>query len=119
MLVVEIEREAGGFRRDQRVVDGDALLTLDDGQVGKVRPPHLIDTRNHFIEARFHQQLRDAPEAGVDGIGRGRVVLDEAGELREVPDDPATLVLDDAVVGQSRDQAALGILEVQLVRPGE
>ena len=119
VLVVQIERGASRFRGDQRVVDRDALLSLNNGQVRQVRPTHLVDTGNHFIQAGIHQQLRHTPETRVDGVGRGRTILNETGVPREVPHDLATLILDDAVVWQPCNQAALGICEIRLVRPSE
>ena len=117
VLVVKVERGARGFRRYQGIVDRDALLALDDGQVRQVRAAHLVNAGNHFIEAGVHQELRHTPKTGIDGVGRGRTILDETGELREIPNDPAIRVLDDTVVRQSRDQSALGVGEIRLVRP--
>ncbi|MCY1185865.1 hypothetical protein D9M73_266810 [compost metagenome] len=109
MLIVEIECRLGGFGGNQRVEDGDSLLTLDDGHVRQVVVADLVDAVGDLEQAGNVDQLGLAPEAGVSGV-RCRLALFDEGVLGRVPDHIARLALDNTR-WQWRDKALVGQFE--------
>ena len=77
VLIVEVEGGPGGFRRDEGIDHNDAGIALDEIDVGGVGAPDLIDPVGHLEQAGVGQELGLAPEAGVDGLGRGGAFLDK------------------------------------------
>jgi hypothetical protein len=65
----------------------------------------------------LHVELAVAPQARVDGVGRGLVEADVGLVLLEVPDHLALVVLDGERV-RPADEPALRVLEVGLVIEG-
>ncbi|MNR20384.1 hypothetical protein D3C85_1372200 [compost metagenome] len=51
MLIIEIECRLGGFGGNQRIEDGDPILTLDDGHVRQVVVANLINTISNLEQA--------------------------------------------------------------------
>ena len=111
--VVEIEAHLRGFRRDQRIDDGDAFPSLDDGHVRQVEIADLVEAVRDLEQAAEVDELRLSPQARIDGI-RGRGIRPDEAVLLRVPDRVAGLALDH-VGRQGRDEAAPGILEVRPV----
>ena len=115
--VLPVQGEGGGrgLGRDQRVDDDHAGVALDDGHVGEVEAPHLVDPGRHLEQALDAVQLALAPEAGVRR--RRAVPLEEVVGV-VVPHDPTVGVVHDAGL-ECRDEAAAGVLEVLGVVEGE
>jgi hypothetical protein len=112
---VEVERGAGGLGADQRIDDDQAVVALDDRHVRDVLVSHLVDAVGDLEQPALEHQLRLAPEARVDRVGRPRALLDE-GEALRVPEGPSVLIAQHAAVGERGDQPALGVVEILGVR---
>ena len=104
------QRRGRSFLGGQRVDDDPAGLAFDQRHVGNVKAAQLVDMVHHLEQAEVGVELRMAPQAGVDGVGRG------AGE--EVV---GVEVFQHRAIGQRDlarglgDEAALGVFEVLLV----
>ncbi|MNM79910.1 hypothetical protein D3C81_918580 [compost metagenome] len=114
VLIGQVERSPGRFRREQRVEDDPAAVALDEGDVGDVVAAHLVDAVGDLEQAVLHVQLGVAPQAGVDRVRCLLVRADETRVAGHVPDHPAIGVLDGQCVGFG-DEAAPGVLEIALV----
>jgi hypothetical protein len=113
VLEIEVDRDLGRLRREQRIDDHDSLVALDDGHVRQVLIADLVDAVGDLEQTADVDQLRLAPEAGIDGFRRRGVLGDEAILLR-VPDRVARLALDH-LAWQRRDEAPLRALEIGAV----
>ena len=93
VLEVEIQANLGGLGRDHRIDDGNSLLTLDDRHVRQILIADLVDAVGDLEEAGDIDELRLAPQAGVDRVRRCLAFLDEV-ILGRVPDQISGLALD-------------------------
>ena len=107
----QIEGGLGAFHRHQGVVDDPAGVALDEGDVGHVVAPDLIDAVHDLEQAVDVVELGVAPQAGIRGVGR-LFIQEGVGVL--APGHLAALRLDLQAV-RSRDQAALGVLKLAIV----
>jgi hypothetical protein len=104
----QIKRRPGGLGRRQRIDDHPAAVTLDEGDIGDVKAPHLPDPVRNLKEAMARQQLGLTPEAGVHR--GGRLALEEI-IGRQVPGHLAVGALDQRV-GARAQKAAIGEFKV-------
>ena len=119
MGVVEVKGSLRALLGNEGVGDDEAGVALNDGQVGYVGAPDLVDAVRYLEEAGLHVELVLAPQAGIDGGGRlgsARHVLALLVEVpgSQIPDHLAILVDDLASVQEGRNEAALGIGKVVL-----
>jgi hypothetical protein len=84
------------------------LVAFDQGHVGHVEAPDLVNAVGHLVQAVLGGELGLPPEAGVCG---GRAVGVEEVPVH-VPDDAAVRSLDDHRVERG-DEAPVGVLEVR------
>ncbi|MNL07337.1 hypothetical protein D3C87_1280100 [compost metagenome] len=96
MLVVEIQTNFGCLRRNQGIHYGDAILAFDDGHVGQIEVAHLVNAIRDLKQTTDVDQLRLAPEAGVDAIGCFVPLLDES-VFGRIPDHIALFALDHCI----------------------
>ncbi len=104
--VAAVQRERGGrgLRRDERVDDQDAALTLDHGHVRQVEPAHLVDPRDHLEQPVPPGQPALAPQARMGG---GRTVGVQEPVRVQIPHHTAVRVPDLVLFGRSHESAAL------------
>ena len=65
VLSVQGQRCGSGLRRNQGVYDDDAGIAFNEGDVGQVHSPNLIDALDDRVETLFGGQLRLAPQTGM------------------------------------------------------
>ena len=105
----------GRFGRDQRIEHDPPSVALNEGNVGEVIAPHLIDAVRHLEETVVHVELCCvAPQGRIDCVRRGLVVADIGLVLLQVPDNVTLVVLDGQMLGPS-NQTAPRVFEVGFV----
>ena len=110
MFAIKIKCDLRGFRRNQRINDGNPGIAFDKGNHRQVGTTHLIDLRGDFIQAALRHQLQLTPQAGVHRIG-GFFALCKLIDGR-IPDRLTVLTLDHAIVGQRCDEATRSIFKI-------
>ncbi|MNJ13630.1 hypothetical protein D3C77_78390 [compost metagenome] len=115
VLVVQLQRGAGGFGGGQRVDDDQPVVAFDEGHVGQVQATHLVQPRRYFEQASVGVELGQAPEAGVDAVGA--VLRGEEFIALKVPHRFAGGIADLAV--ERRDQAAGDCFVIGAVAEGQ
>jgi hypothetical protein len=113
--VLRVQREGGGrgLPREQRVDHDDAVVPLDEGHVGQVVAPDLVDPGDDLEETVLDQQLALTPQAGVRRV-RARSV--QVGVGVEVPDHATVLRADLALLAPGK-QPVPRVREVLSVLP--
>nr|WP_054441952.1 hypothetical protein [Novosphingobium sp. ST904] len=109
----EVHRRLRAFHGGEGVDDDIAGLPQHHGQVGEFDPAHLIDAVRHLEEPRLRQELRVAPEAGIDAVRARALEHVEFGEIA----DPAAVFLRDRAPGNACDEPAAGKFEILPVVP--
>ena len=96
-----------GLARGERIDHNPAGLTFDERNVGNIKTAQLVHAIHHLVEANVGVKLGMAPQAGVDGIGRGT--------LQKII---GRKITQDAAIGRQYlarrpcDQATLGVFEI-------
>ena len=101
----------GRFNGDQRVDHDPTRLTADEGDVGEVVAPHLVDTIHHLEETVHVVQLGLSPEARINAIRS--LPLDEVVH-RHIPYHVAIVSPDDESIWAS-DKTSSSPFEVGFV----
>lgn len=69
MVLVELKRSCSRLAGCEGVDDNDTLVTFDEGRVGKVEAPYLVDAVNNLEEPALRCKLGLAPQARVGLVG--------------------------------------------------
>jgi hypothetical protein len=70
MLIVQVQRGLGRFHREKGVDHDQSGIAFQNGHVGKVDAPNLINPLDDLEQAVLMVELRLPPEAGIDRVGR-------------------------------------------------
>ena len=73
MLLGKRHGGRGRLTRRERIDDDPTALALDQRDVGDIKAAQLVNAVHHLEQANMGVELRMAPQAGVDGVGRGCV----------------------------------------------
>ena len=114
MLADQIIGCLRGFRRNQRIEYDPSALRFNEGDVGQIVAPDLIDALGDLEQAVEHAQLGIAPQARVDRVRRRLVEADIRLVSFQIPDDIA-FGIPDGQGFRGGDEAFLGVLEVLAV----
>src|SRR5215470_2458739 len=70
MLIVQVQRSLRRFHREKGVYHDQSRVALQNGHVGKVDAPNLINPLDDLEQPVLMVELRLPPEAGIDRVGR-------------------------------------------------
>ena len=113
VLVIQIHAHFGGFCRHQRIHDGNAFFTFDDGHIGKIQIADLVDAVGHLKQAADVNQLRLPPQARVDGV-RGFFTFFDEGVLLRIPYYVTLFAFND-LGGQGGNKPFMGVGEIGVI----
>ena len=111
IFVDQLQRRLGAFRGHQRVKDNPAGVTLDEGDIGQIIAPHLIDAVAYLKQTVDVVKLGVSPQTGV-GCG-GRIAVQEIIGL--LAPNQFTLRIPDFQSFRAGNQAAGGVVKFRFV----
>ena len=114
---VKIHPDFGRFCRDQRVNDGDAFFTFNNGHVRQIEVTNLVNAIRYFKQPADVDQLRLTPQARVYRI-RGFVAFFDERILLRIPDN-ISLFAFDHVLREWSDKAFVGVGKVGVIGEGQ
>src|SRR5215468_5619949 len=110
MLVVKVQRGLRGFHREKSIDHDQSGIAFQNGHVGKVDAPNLINPLDDLEQPVLMVELRLPPEAGIDRVGwrsfEERIIF--------LAPDHMPVRSGHKSVGQRSNEAARGILKVVL-----
>ncbi|MCY1301840.1 hypothetical protein D9M70_514740 [compost metagenome] len=112
-FIDEIQGSLGGLPRHQGVEHNPARIALDEGDVGQVKPTHLVNFfRNDLIQTEGHVEYRLALQRRIDAVE----VLPALQEViaPHIPGDIPRLG-HNLVVGRCSDEAFPGFFKIAFV----
>ena len=117
LFIDKAQGRPGCFLTGEGIKHDPTFIALDEGDIGQVEAPHLVDlARHHLIEAIGHVQQGLALEGGMNALEI--LALQQPVVAAHVPGHPA-IVPQDLSVGRGGHKTPLGLLQIPLVGKGQ